>query len=236
MRAPREHEIETYTGTFVNVACPHSSTICIDDIAHGLAQTCRYGGQSTEYYSVAEHAVFVSRHLEEQGAPLYIQLAGLHHDDAEAYLGDIPRPIKKLLDPQYSELTEKMNVAVTRALAWTPAPLQFMWGVQAYELPEVKAADNFALFTEARAGLVPSRGEGWAGQANNWDLEVEAVEREQDLPEYWHGGLPWQVAEVQYIMRHWHLVAERKKELVPLEWRDRCNRERRSWAYEHRAI
>ena len=68
---------------------PHVDDIDIRDIARGLAMTCRYGGQVKRFYSVAEHCYHVSYLVPEKYA-----LHGLLHDSAEAYIGDMIRPIK----------------------------------------------------------------------------------------------------------------------------------------------
>lgn len=66
----------------------------LDDIANALSNICRFGGH-VRFYSVAEHCVRVSRILEEWGWDPALQRLGLFHDAAEAYIGDIVRPIKK---------------------------------------------------------------------------------------------------------------------------------------------
>src|SRR5207248_1661023 len=68
---------------------PRAEDICIEDIAHGLAMTCRYGGQCLRFYSVSEHSVLVSRLV----APEFAREA-LLHDASEAYIGDMIRPLK----------------------------------------------------------------------------------------------------------------------------------------------
>lgn len=76
--------------------------IMIDDIAHALSQQCRFGGHLPEYYSVAQHSVIISYIV-----PDHLKMAALLHDAAEAYVLDIPRPIKVNL-PGYKEMEERI--------------------------------------------------------------------------------------------------------------------------------
>ena len=98
----------TFTGKRVNPLDLKPEDIDIRDIAHGLANICRFNGQCSRFYSVAEHSVLVSKIAEQRlvnGSPflphidsdnfLIVAKYGLLHDAAEAYLGDVIRPIKK---------------------------------------------------------------------------------------------------------------------------------------------
>lgn len=85
-------EIQTYTGRVVDFQDPWKSNFTLEDIAHGLSMTCRYAGQCDFFYSVAQHAVLVSYLTDDKNA-----LAGLHHDDTEAFMGDVTSPLKTLL-------------------------------------------------------------------------------------------------------------------------------------------
>lgn len=69
--------------------------INIEDIAHALARQCRYNGHTVGYLSVARHSIWVSLMLELQGWDEGVQRIGLLHDAAEAYLGDLVRPLKQ---------------------------------------------------------------------------------------------------------------------------------------------
>jgi len=81
--------IQTFTGKQFWPLDPHIEDIDIRDIAHALSNLCRYGGHVEQFYSVAQHSVLVSREVPAEHA-----LRGLLHDASEAYLIDIPRPIK----------------------------------------------------------------------------------------------------------------------------------------------
>jgi len=81
--------IFTFTGKKVYPLDLKEEDVNIADIAHGLANTARWTGQSAKFYSVAQHSVLVSDCLPREFA-----LWGLLHDADEAYLGDIARPVK----------------------------------------------------------------------------------------------------------------------------------------------
>ena len=91
--------IELYTGGFLDFEKPDPAQIKLHDVAHGLAQLCRYTGQTRHFFSVAEHACLVANRLRKLGEPLMVQWEGLHHDNAEAFVGDVNRPLKDLLEP-----------------------------------------------------------------------------------------------------------------------------------------
>lgn len=196
MHTPTATEVETYTGNFVDLANPDPETITIADIAHHLSQQCRYTGATPRFYSIAEHAVLVAKKLAEDGHDLETQLQGLHHDDSEYVLLDVPRPLKLMFREAttlYDDLTEKMDVAIGQALGIPPTFLKN---------PVVKDADNWALLVEARSGLVPSRGAGWGASGHNWSIEQEELEEGHEAPAYFHGGVACQVAEQQYLELH----------------------------------
>lgn len=196
---PAEHEIETFSGKFVDVSNPNAADITLEDIAHALGAICRYGGHCKTFYSVAEHAVFVSKRLERQShGPLRV-LGGLHHDDSEFALGDIPRPMKPLLGARYKQMTERMDRAIIKALV-----LPFSSGM--FHDDEVKAADNWALMVEARH-LLPSEGRLWfngAQGAAHWGLPE--MPSRIVTPDYWHGGLDPDEAATLFIQRHKELT------------------------------
>jgi 5'-deoxynucleotidase YfbR-like HD superfamily hydrolase len=84
--------IQTYTGKKFFPLDPDPEQICIEDIAHALSMQCRYAGHTNSFYSVAQHSVLLSREF----GFLDYRLAALLHDASEAYLTDIPRPLKHL--------------------------------------------------------------------------------------------------------------------------------------------
>lgn len=92
----KSHVIQTMSGRMLNVFDENNlDQISVTDIAHGLAHTARWSGQTYQMYSVAQHCVNVSRLVwrATDGDPCYT-LQALLHDAAEAFLGDLPSPIK----------------------------------------------------------------------------------------------------------------------------------------------
>lgn len=87
--------IATQVGGLVDPLNLTADDIYIDDIAHALSNLCRFGGHTRRFYSVAEHSIHVSYLCDPADA-----MTGLLHDAAEAYLMDLPRPIKQRM-PAY---------------------------------------------------------------------------------------------------------------------------------------
>lgn len=85
---------------------PRADEVRIEDIAHSLSLLCRFGGHCSRFYSVAEHSVHVARLCSPETA-----LAGLLHDASEAYVVDLPRPLKRML-PEYGIIESKVQMAI----------------------------------------------------------------------------------------------------------------------------
>lgn len=81
--------MHTFSGKTIYALDPHVDEISIVDIAHGLSNVCRYGGQCQEFYSVAQHSVICAWEGEYN-----LKKKLLLHDASEAYIGDIISPLK----------------------------------------------------------------------------------------------------------------------------------------------
>jgi hypothetical protein len=161
----------------------HVSKLRVDigDIAHALSIMNRYGGHTREPYSVAQHCCLVHDHL-----PLEHRREGLLHDATEAYLVDLPKPVKLFL-PEYQKLEERLA-----------KHLGAYFGFPAVMTPAVHMADMQALITERRdlmdnlrrmdwgyLGIVP-----WPDTVVPWD---------------------WQVAKLNFLERYRNLKPKAKR-------------------------
>lgn len=97
----------THTGKMVDLLDMRRDDFCIEDIAHGLSHCCRYNGQTSRFYSVAEHCVRLSEWAMFQGRKINIARYLLLHDASEAYVGDIVYHLKKLL-PDFIRIEEEI--------------------------------------------------------------------------------------------------------------------------------
>lgn len=136
--------IETANGTLFEFLHPKPEQVKIEDIAFSLANQCRFNGH-VPFLSVAEHSVAVAARVGPQ-----LQLAALLHDAAEAYLSDVPSPIKQYL-PDYCAMEDKLQAVIYEKYSIDLTPS---------EISEIKAADKDATATEA-FHLLPSKGAGW---------------------------------------------------------------------------
>jgi len=140
--APRPaNYIRAYSGKRVVLTAPRPETIDIEDIAHALARVCRFVGHTAGLYTVAQHSVFVSELVPPRDA-----LWGLLHDAAEAYIGDLPSPVKNLPGMGIYRVIENRLLACICQCFGLPV-----------SMPEsVVLADKLAIATEFR-DLTPVR-------------------------------------------------------------------------------
>ncbi|HEY0064487.1 MAG TPA: phosphohydrolase [Telluria sp.] len=136
--------VSTFSGNRFYPLEPRIDRVAIEDIAHGLAYQCRFNGQTRAFYSVAQHSLVVASLV-----PTDLRLAALLHDAAEAYLGDMVKPLKVLM-PEFAALEDK----VTAIIAHT-------FGIDFSDYQPIKRADLIALATEKR-DLMPHSAERWS--------------------------------------------------------------------------
>lgn len=161
------------TGRYFSFENPAAMTV--QEVAHALSKLCRFTGQCREFYSVAQHAVLVSRL-----APPEFAWEALHHDDGEAVMGDMTSPLKRLI-PEYKVIEHRCERAILAG-----------FGIDADNMPPaVKQADLVALRTEQR-DLMASR-EVWT------DMHGIHPDARRIIP------VPPGIAEQMFLDRYWEL-------------------------------
>lgn len=133
MMAP-PHALRLRNGSYFDLAALDASGVTIETIAHALALQCRFNGHCPLFYSVAEHSIHTSFLVPPEHA-----LAALMHDAAEAIVGDLPSPLKRML-PDYRAIEERVHAA-----------LAARFGLPATVPAAVLAADHAMLIAEKRA-------------------------------------------------------------------------------------
>lgn len=136
--------VSTFSGNRFYPLEPRIDVVAIEDIAHGLAYQCRFNGQTREFYSVAQHSLIVASLV-----PAELRLGALLHDAAEAYLGDMVKPLKVLM-PEFADLEDKVTAIIAATFA-----------IDFSVYAPIKRADLIALATEKR-DLMPHSAERWA--------------------------------------------------------------------------
>lgn len=101
--------IQTFTGKAFWPLDPRPDEVEISDIAHALAHQCRYAGHVRKFYSVAEHCVLLARTVSPKN-----RLWALLHDASEAYLVDLPRPVKRAINGYREHEAQVMTAICVR--------------------------------------------------------------------------------------------------------------------------
>lgn len=177
---------------------PRPEEIRIEDIAHSLALQTRFGGHVPEPYSVAQHSVHVSERAERatlvwpgwveepeetrREHALHAARWGFLHDASEAYLVDVPRPLKRQLQG-YKEMEDRITAVIAERFGLVgtrPGPM-------------VKRADEELLATEGR--------DLFAGGHDTWNLGADP------LPDLVIRPWPWRYAKRAFLARFASLFA-----------------------------
>ncbi len=152
-----------FCGSF-SYLVPEENSLDIRDIAWALAHQCRFNEHCRTFYSVAEHCCYASLLSRDP-------LGALLHDAAEAYIGDFPTPLKRLL-PQIREIEESVLKCIGRCLEIDP---------DRFSSIEMKQVDALMLATERRDLLdygpaweieLPAPSRQFSLRGSRWPLEI----------------------------------------------------------------
>jgi len=150
--------IHTFSGIAFDLLNPQHEMVLIEDIIHSLALINRFNGAAKFPYSVAQHSLYVAGLLPDE-----LKLHGLLHDAAEAYVGDMVSPLKKIM-PAYKEVEARISKVVSDVFGLSyPEPL------------EVKKADLAVLSAEREQVLHPSYGPWYKNFPLPADIHIEEM-------------------------------------------------------------
>lgn len=125
--------MQTVSGRMFWPMDPRPEEVALEDIEHSLGMQGRFAGHARRFYSIAEHSVYVSYLVPKED-----RLHALLHDASEAYVVDVPRPVKPYLTG-YKEIEDRVWVAIAEHFGISP------------EMPaSIKRADNAVLLAEQR--------------------------------------------------------------------------------------
>lgn len=175
--------ISLYDGEYFDFLDPDRSVYSVGTIAHALSNLCRYTGHVNRFYSVAEHSVLVSL-----AVPKKFALEGLFHDAAEAFLGDVSSPLKKLL-PEYRALEDAAMASIAKKFNLSPWKLHSL---------EVHQADK-RMYHAERQHIAP-------GKDDLWHTNLRAVRSVKPV------GFSPAVAETLFLERYKELTEGRTDE------------------------
>ena len=183
----RGPSIHTHGGGRFYVLDPRPEDVDLEDIGESLSKLCRFNGHTRNFYSVAEHSRLVSNVLYRWTRDSRLALLGLLHDAAEAYMGDVTRPLKVALEEVAPKVLRDIEVNIQDAilLHFDLDPLRIPR--EAHGL--IKEADNVVLGSEMRGLLNPSRTE-----TGRWGHDLPPNE-----PGIWPRGQAPHVAMADFI-------------------------------------
>jgi uncharacterized protein len=153
--------IKVSAGHYVDLANPDPSTIEVKSIAAALSKVCRFGGHCPQFYSVAEHCIHATAMACSEGYTGDALIAVFLHDAAEAYIGDMVKPLKVTM-PQYGEAEQRIETAIQAA-----------FGVDFSKWMDVIKRFDRAMLKAEKVTMWPEDTEKWAGFSEIEDRVVK---------------------------------------------------------------
>ena len=172
--------IGTFTGKKFYPLDPRPEDVCLEDIAHSLSLINRFNGHTKSIYTVADHCINVEKYLILLGVNEKVRLHGLLHDASEAYICDIPSPLKRMI-PEYKAIEKAVQAAI----------IKFFWLTELsyWEEKMIKTADEYMLAVEAKELM-----------ANTADWNLMRVPQVEISPAYWNAKRLY-IKKVLYLMK-----------------------------------
>lgn len=171
----KDPEIFTRSGACINLLSPNPAMFDPADIGFALDHLNRFTGHADPYISIGRHCVSMAQYALSlwlmKDRPKRIPHPGLCllHDAAEAYLGDVSRPLKSLL-PRYEAMEHMFEERLFRK--FLPE------GVDTHNNRVlVKELDNWFLLAEATAAGLRTR-----ENRHRWPEDIPCDQRTWHFP------------------------------------------------------
>lgn len=156
--------VGTLHGRRIDLRAPKPEEIDILDVMSGLGNQCRFTGQVSEFYSIAEHSIHVCELVIRWGHP-DLAFDALFHDGPEAFIGDVSTPLKREIAQCYRPVEERLIAAFATR-----------FGLGNVKHPVIVEADRVALMTE-RDAIQPNH--------SDWGPAFEGVARDPLFAHRW---------------------------------------------------
>jgi 5'-deoxynucleotidase YfbR-like HD superfamily hydrolase len=178
--------LQTINGKAWDLLDPDPSAFDLEIACRMLARTYRYTGHTPYPYTVAQHSVYVGTIAGALHPPARVY--GLIHDLHEAYIGDLPSPIKRLVSG-YDKIEAAAERAVLLALGLPEPTPEIAQAVQAADLEMLRrerrvffpqpardwgAWDHDDSLSGVLPNIRPARTEGWRDVADSLRWSIEA--------------------------------------------------------------
>lgn len=150
-------------GHYVDLVAPDPDDIDIHSIGAALSKICRFGGHVPRFYSVAEHSVLAATTaVEHEGVNCSAAIKAVFlHDAAEAYIGDMIRPLKNMMG-EFRRIERLFERAIEQR-----------FNVDFQEHGDlIKRVDNILLLAEKKA-LFPNDKQLWTDLKDVESVEIE---------------------------------------------------------------
>jgi len=143
--------IKVSSGHYLDLRDPQPEQIDIKSIAAALSKICRFGGHCPKFYSVAEHCILAERLALRHGFQGEALDAVFLHDAAEAFIGDMVKPLK-IMVPEFQAIESRIEAAI-----------ETRFGVDFEKWqPVIKRFDRAMLKCE-KLSMWPDDSEQWSG-------------------------------------------------------------------------